>query len=104
MANFTVKLTDLTVKAWFPPTQPLEEPLIENATGTYTASIFGTSVGYYLQVDHGTRVNPLRLGQPVVAVGKDPEGKWVTSEVLETTDTGEVAMFKGPYEAAIKHS
>jgi hypothetical protein len=101
MATFSYKLTNLQVDAYFPPTEPLVEQLIQGGTGVYTVSIFGRSIGYYLQVDSGTRVNPLRLGQPVRARGTDPEGKPIITEVLETTSTGTPAMFKGPYHAAL---
>ncbi|HET9622006.1 MAG TPA: hypothetical protein VFP84_11610 [Kofleriaceae bacterium] len=101
MANFSYKLTNLQVDGWFPPTEPLHEQIIQNGTGTYTISVFGTSIGYYLEVDAGTRVNPLRLGQAVRARGLDPEGKPIITEVLETTSTGNPAQFKGPYHAAL---
>jgi hypothetical protein len=101
MATFSYKLTHLQVDAHFPPTEPIEEQLIEGGTGVYTVSIFGRSIGYYLQVDSGARVNPLRLGQPVRARGRDPEGKPIITEVLETTGTGTPALFKGPYHAAL---
>jgi hypothetical protein len=101
MATFSYKLTNLQVDAYFPPTEPLVEQLIQGGTGVYTISIFGRSIGYYLQVDSGTRVNPLRLGQAVRARGTDPEGKPIITEVLETTSTGTPAMFKGPYHAAL---
>lgn len=101
MANFSYKLTNLQVDGWFPKTEPLSEQIIKNGTGTYTISVFGTSIGYYLEVDSGTRVNPLRLGQAVRAHGTDPEGKPIVTEVLETTITGNPAQFKGPYHVAL---
>lgn len=101
MATFSYKLTNLQIDAWFPPNEPLSEPLVTGGSGTYTVSIFGTSIGYYLELDSGTRMNPLRLGQPVRARGTDPEGKPVVTEVLETTGTGTPASFKGPYHAAL---
>lgn len=101
MATFSYKLKNLQVDAWFPPTEPIEEQLIKDGTGVYTVSIFGKSIGYYLEVDTGSRVNPLRLGQPVRARGTDPEGKPIITEILETTSTGNPALFKGPYQAAL---
>jgi hypothetical protein len=101
MANFSYKLTNLQVDGWFPRTEPLSEQIIKNGTGTYTISIFGQSIGYYLEVDSGTRVNPLRLGQAVRAHGTDPDGKPIVTEVLETTMIGNPAQFKGPYHAAL---
>ena len=101
MPTFSYKLTNLEVDGWFPPTEPLEEQLITGGTGVYTVSIFGRSIGYYLEVTSGTRVNTLRLGQAVRARGTDPDGKPVITEVLETTDTGAPAHFKGPYHAAL---
>jgi hypothetical protein len=101
MATFSIKLTDLQLNAWFQPTEPLSEQIITHGTGVYTVSVFGTSIGYYLQVDSGERVNPLRLGQPVQASGRDPDGKVVSTEVLETINTGVPALFKGPYHAAL---
>ncbi len=101
MATFSFKLTSLNVDAWFPPDEPIEEQLIKNGTGIYTVSIFGRSVGYYLQVDSGDRVNPLRLGQAVRATGRDSDGKLISTAVMETTSTGNPALFKGPYQAAL---
>jgi len=104
MATFKIKLTDLTVSAWFPPEEPIEEVLIEKAEGTYTVSVFGTSVGYYLEIDCGERMNPLHLGQAVQATGKDSEGKTVSTVVMETTGVGEIPQFKGPYQQALQAS
>jgi hypothetical protein len=104
MATFKIDLTNISVDAWFPPEEPLSEQLIRGGTGVYTISTFGTSVGYYLEVSTGDRVNPLRLGQAVRATGFDSEGKPVSTVVMETTGTGAPAMFKGPYHAALAAS
>lgn len=101
MVTFSYKLTNLQVNAYFPPTEPISEQLIKDGTGIYTVSIFGRSIGYYLEVDTGIRVNPLRFGQPVRAQGSDPEGKPIITEILETTNTGKPALFKGPYHALL---
>jgi hypothetical protein len=97
MSTFSIKLTDIAVKAYFPPNTPLEEQIIANGTGTLTVSDFSGGVHYYLQVDGGTRVNLLRMGEVVTASGKDPENRLVApAEPLETVSVGTPALFRGP--------
>lgn len=96
-----IKLTNISVNAYFPPTEPISEALIEGGEGSLTIAVIGTQVvRQILEVQGGKRVNPLRLGQPVRGSGKDPEGKIVYTLVLETVETGELAQFRGPDAAA----
>jgi hypothetical protein len=96
MPTVTVKLTDITVKAYFPPNLPLEELIVTNGAGFLTMSDFNGKVHYYLEVDGGTRLNPLRLGEIVTASGKDPDHRLVAPTApMETVNAGTPAVFRG---------
>jgi hypothetical protein len=100
LSTFTLKLTNIAVTAYFPPTLPLEEQIITNGTGVLTVCDFGGQVRYYLQVEGGTRVNKLRLGEVVTVSGKDADNRVVApSGPLETVQDGTPALFRGPVQA-----
>jgi hypothetical protein len=99
MPIFSVPLTDITVRKWFPPILPLEEILIEGGTGVLTVydELPGPS-HFYLEVTDGKRPNRLALGEVVVASGKDSAGITIApSGRMETVDKGKPAVFRGPY-------
>jgi hypothetical protein len=103
-----VALTDINVHEYLSiPTQfgpgPVEEPIIEGGTGSLTTVMVlingATSVHYVLEVDTGARVNPLFIGEVVVATGKNSDGKTVDLPApLETASVGPPAIFRGPYK------
>jgi len=96
MSTCIVKLTEITVKAYFPPNVPLEEQIITNGVGFLTMSDFNGEIHYYLEVDGGTRVNQLRLGEVVTATGKDLDHRLVVTAPMETINPGTPAVFRGP--------
>lgn len=103
MANFTTKLTDVNIKKLFPPTEPIELEYISGATGSYTVSIFGTSIGYYLDdVTGGQRANVLRLGDIVEASGTTEDGQPLHIAKLVCTNAGNPAAFKASKELPIE--
>jgi hypothetical protein len=97
-------LTDINVNVYFPPILPLEEPVIREGTGSLLTFIdlpIGgpPSIRYTLQVDKGTQVNKPRVGEVVVASGKDSDGRLVALPgKLETVSLGPPVIFQGPYE------
>ncbi len=100
-----IALTDINVNAYFPPILPLEERIIEGGTGSLITFIdlpiggASSSVHYTLEVDKGTQVNTPRVGEVVVASGKDSDGRLVVpSGKLETVSVGPPAIFRGPYK------
>lgn len=68
---------------------------------TVINSAFGTGVPgvrHILEVDTGTRVNAPRIGEVVVASGKDSDGRMVVVPgPLETVSIGPPAIFRGPH-------
>jgi len=103
MANFTSKLTNVTVNKLFPKDEPLELIYITGATGSYTVSIFGTSIGYYLDdVAGGQRINGLRIGDIVEANGTTEDGQTLHIAKLVCTNAGDPAAFKAVNDLMIK--
>jgi hypothetical protein len=127
VTTFSIRLTHLTVKAYFEAPLSLEELLISDGVGVLTITLYPPlvppapgrlspdttdssmailrppgNVRYHLQVDTGTRVNTLRLGQLITFVGNDADRKpFSTIAVLETTNTGTPALFSGPPNIAL---
>jgi hypothetical protein len=103
MANFTTKLTNVTVKKLFPKNEPLELVYITGATGSYTVSIFGTSIGYYLdEVTGGKRMNDLRIGDIAEANGTTEDGQTLHIAKLVCTNAGDTAAFKAVNDLIIE--
>jgi hypothetical protein len=123
MTTFSIKLSNLTIKAYFERPLLLEEilisagagiltitlypPLLPPAPGRFTPDMADAStaifrpppggVRYHLLVDTGTRTNTLRLGQLITFTGNDMDNKpFPTTAVLETTNTGTPALFASP--------
>ena len=98
------ELTDINVNVYFPPILPLEEPVIREGTGVLLTSIDlpiggSPSVRYTLQVDDGTQVNKPRIGEVVVASGRDSDGRLIALPgKLKTVSVGPPVIFQGPYE------
>lgn len=103
MANFTTKLTNVTVKKLFPRDEPFELVYITGATGSYTVSIFGTSIGYYLDdITGGQQVNHLRVGDIAEANGTTEDGQTLHIAKLVCTNAAAPAAFKAVNELIIK--
>jgi len=99
MAVSVTTITDIAVKVSFPAILPIEEVIIEGGTGTFSIFEWDGKVHYVLEVETGTRVNKLRIGEIVVASGKDSAGRVVVpSGPLETVSVGTSAVFRGPYK------
>jgi hypothetical protein len=125
--TISTKLTDINVKAYFSvigssgqllPPLPPDETLISGGTGVLTITLQPPApppqaqlglqgpqpplpvrpfARYYLQVDTGERVHPLRLGQQVIVTGVDAEKKVLApAEIFETVNTGTPAVFVSP--------
>jgi hypothetical protein len=98
-----VALTDINVQVYFPPILPILERIINGGTGFLTLAIdlpVGgvSSVTYTLEVNNGTQINAPRVGEVVVASGKDSEGRQVVPPVkLETVSVGPPAVFRGSH-------
>ena len=94
-------LTDINVNVYFPPILPLEEPVIRQGTGVLLTFIDppvgGPATGrFILEVDSGTQVNKPRVGEVVVASGKDSDGRLVAIPgKLETLSVGPPTVFRG---------
>ncbi|MBV9578851.1 MAG: hypothetical protein JO057_09700 [Chloroflexi bacterium] len=90
---------DITVKVSFPPILPLEELVITGGSGVLTVidNLLTNNVQYVLEVKSGTRVNQPRIGEVVVASGKDSDGRTVAiPRPLATVSVGPPAIFRGP--------
>jgi hypothetical protein len=127
MTTISVRLTDLVINAYFEAPLLLEEILVTDGTGLLTITLYPPfmppapapfypltadpntatpssilmgplgNVRFHLQIDTGTRVNALRLGQLVTIAGADSDKKpFYTTVILETTNTGTPALFSGP--------
>ncbi|WP_430410954.1 hypothetical protein [Kordia sp.] len=62
MQGIPVPVKNVNIYAYFNPTEPLQELVIEGATGTYTVGTLTTNIFYNLDLnDDGKRVNPLQV-------------------------------------------
>lgn len=100
-------LTDINVNVYFPyfpPRLPLDEPVIREGTGfllTFIDLPIGAPaiVRHTLEVDGGTQVNKPRVGEVVVASGRDSDGRLLAIPgKLDTVSVGPPTIFRGPYE------
>ncbi len=98
-----IALTDINVKVSFPPILPLEELIIQGGTGFLIIAIdlpLGgvSSITYTLEVNNGKQINAPRVGERVVATGKDSDGRQVVPPVrLDTVSVGPPAVFRGSH-------
>jgi hypothetical protein len=103
---YLLQMTDVTVRAYFPPIIPIEELIIQNGTGQATTFDFTGTASYEVRVNWtATPINKLRLGEVVVVTGKDNDQRTVLIPVpLKTVridDNKKTAWFSGPAREAV---
>jgi hypothetical protein len=126
LGTISVKLVNVDIGGFIPHPAAPPEQVLTGATGTLTISFSPPSpspppplskngqpdgrtpatpgasavlrgLRYYLEVQGGTRISALRLGQQVTVSALDEERKPVTlATLLETIGTGDPALFSGP--------
>ena len=94
MQPIPVRVKNVTIYAYFNPTEPLSEVILEGGAGTYSVGTLTTNVFYNLDLSNGgTRVNPLQVHGRYVAVF-DVEGSGtVTSPWMYCLDNSKQPKF-----------
>ncbi|MEM6718215.1 MAG: hypothetical protein AAF611_02770 [Bacteroidota bacterium] len=111
MQAIPVPVKNVTIYAYFNPTEPLQEIIIEGATGTYSVGTLTTNIFYNLDLnDDGKRVNPLKVHGKYYATFETDDGKKESKKIvtpwmycLDNSDTPSfgrtVSMLKDESEA-----
>lgn len=94
MQAIPVPVKNVTVFAYFKPTEPLEEVIIEGATGTYSVGTLTTNIFYNLDLnDDGKRVNPLKVHGRYYAVFETEDGKRIVTPWMFCLDNSSTPKF-----------
>lgn len=94
MQAIPVPVKNVTVYAYFNQTEPLEEVIIEGASGTYSVGTLTTNIFYNLDLnDDGKRVNPLQVHGRYYAVGETNDGKKFVTPWMFCLDNSDMPKF-----------
>ena len=94
MQAIPVPVKNVSIYAYFDPTEPIEEIVIEGASGTYAVGTLTTNVFYNLDLnDDGKRVNPLNVHSKYYAVGETEDGKKFTTPWMFCLDNSSSPKF-----------
>lgn len=94
MQGIPVKVKNVNIYAYFNPTEPLQELVIEGATGTYSVGTLTTNIFYNLDLnDDGKRVNPLNVHGRYYATFETMDGKKVTTVWMFCLDNSDTPRF-----------
>lgn len=94
MQGIPVKVKNVNVYAYFNPIEPLEEIVIEGATGTYTVGTLTTNIFYNLDLnDDGKRVNPLNVHGRYYATFETEDGTKITTVWMFCLDNSDMPKF-----------
>ena len=95
MQGIPVKVRNVNIYAYFNPTEPLEELVIEGATGTYTVGTLTTNIFYNLDLnDDGKRVNPLNVhGRYYATFEYEDSSKPITTVWMFCLDNSDTPRF-----------
>ncbi len=94
MQAIPVPVKNVTVYAYFNPTEPLEEVVITGATGTYAVGTLTVNVFYNLDLNaDGKRVNPLNIHGRYYATGETMDGKTFTTPWMYCLDNSDTPRF-----------
>lgn len=80
MQSLPIKVKNVTIYAYFNPTEPLSEVVLENASGVYSIGTLGLNSFYNLNLDNeGKKVNPLNIHSKYYATGENENGDKFTT-------------------------
>lgn len=94
MQPIPIKVVNVRVYAYFPPTQPLSEIILEGASGTYSVGTLTTNIFYNLDLtNEGTKVNPLTVHSKYYAVCETESGDTFTTPWMYCTNNSDQPQF-----------
>ncbi|WP_046755299.1 hypothetical protein [Kordia jejudonensis] len=94
MQGIPVKVKNVNVYAYFNPIEPLQEQVIEGATGTYTVGTLTTNIFYNLDLnDDGKRVNPLNVHGRYYATFETEDGTKISTVWMFCLDNSDTPKF-----------
>ncbi|WP_298417922.1 hypothetical protein [uncultured Kordia sp.] len=94
MQGIPVPVKNIRIYKYFKPTEPIEELIIEGATGTYTVGTLTTNIFYNLDLnDDGKRVNPLYVHERYYATFETEDGKPMTTVWMFCLDNSDTPRF-----------
>ncbi|MGH1384845.1 hypothetical protein [Kordia sp.] len=94
MQGIPVPVKNIRIYKYFKPTEPIQELIIEGATGTYTVGTLTTNIFYNLDLnDDGKRVNPLNVHERYYATFETMDGKPTTTVWMFCLDNSDTPRF-----------
>lgn len=94
MQPIPVQVHNVTVYAYFNPTEPLTEVILAGASGTYAVGTLLTNIFYNLNLDNeGKQQNPLNLHGKYYATGQYESGEYFTTPWMYCLDNSSTPEF-----------
>ena len=94
MQAIPLKVHNVTVYAYFNPTEPLTEVIFTGASGTYAVGTLLTNIFYNLNLDNeGKQQNPLNLHGKYYAKGQYESGDYFTTPWMYCLDNSGTPEF-----------